>query len=119
LAFWSGTNCRSLVHELSCDQPKTTKELLDIASKHAYSEEAVGAVSMQSSEKATPSGRQGTPAKASDKGAKIGARSDKRGPMWRPQQVTVATSGDGGDNDKDVDDSDEELIAAAEHDLKC
>jgi hypothetical protein len=42
LAFWDGTMCRSLVHELSREQPKTTKELLDIATRHASGEEAVG-----------------------------------------------------------------------------
>jgi hypothetical protein len=34
------------VHKLSCDQPKTMKELLDIATRHASGEEAVGAVFM-------------------------------------------------------------------------
>jgi hypothetical protein len=42
LAFWDGTICHTLVHELNREQPKTTKELLDIATQHAYSEEAVG-----------------------------------------------------------------------------
>jgi hypothetical protein len=43
-AFWSGTSYRTLVHELSRDQPKTTKELLDIATQHASGEEAVRVV---------------------------------------------------------------------------
>jgi hypothetical protein len=30
-AFRSGTSCRALVHKLGHDQPKTTKERLDIA----------------------------------------------------------------------------------------
>jgi hypothetical protein len=30
-AFWDGTTCRSLVHELDREQPKTTKVFLDIA----------------------------------------------------------------------------------------
>jgi hypothetical protein len=42
--FWFSTNCQTLVHELGCDQPKTTKELLNIATRHASSEEAVGFV---------------------------------------------------------------------------
>jgi hypothetical protein len=29
--FWDGTTCHTLVHELGHEQPKTTKELLDIA----------------------------------------------------------------------------------------
>jgi hypothetical protein len=32
------------MHELGCDQPKTTKELLDIATRHASGEEAIRAV---------------------------------------------------------------------------
>jgi hypothetical protein len=35
------------VHELDHDQPKTTKELLDIATHHAFGEEAIGAVFIQ------------------------------------------------------------------------
>jgi hypothetical protein len=35
--------CRTLVHELGHEQPKTTEELLDISTRHAYSEAAVGA----------------------------------------------------------------------------
>jgi hypothetical protein len=53
-----------------------------------------------------------------DKGAKRGTKSDKRLPKWRPQRVTVATSYDKSDNDKDVGDSDEELVATAERDFK-
>jgi hypothetical protein len=42
-AFWSGMTCHTLVHELGCDQLKTSKELLDITIRHASGEEAVGA----------------------------------------------------------------------------
>jgi hypothetical protein len=35
--------CFTLVHELGREWPKTTKELLDIATRHASVEEAVGA----------------------------------------------------------------------------
>jgi hypothetical protein len=42
LAFWCGTTCGTLVHELSHDQPNTTRELLDIATRHASGEEVVG-----------------------------------------------------------------------------
>jgi hypothetical protein len=42
--FWSGTNCRTLVHELGRDQPRTTKELLDITTRHTSGDEVVGAV---------------------------------------------------------------------------
>jgi hypothetical protein len=35
---------RTLVHELSCEQSQTTKELLDIATRHASGEEVVEAI---------------------------------------------------------------------------
>jgi hypothetical protein len=36
--------CRTLVHKLGCDQPKTTKELLDIAIHYPSGEEAIRVV---------------------------------------------------------------------------
>jgi hypothetical protein len=41
------------------------------------------------------------------------------GPKRRPQRVIVTTSCDEGDNNKEADDFDEELIATVERDLKC
>ena len=43
-AFLSGTTCESLVHKLGHRGPRTTKELLDIATSHASGEEVVGAI---------------------------------------------------------------------------
>ena len=43
-AFLSGTTCESLVHKLGRRGPRTTKELLDIATSHASGEEADGAI---------------------------------------------------------------------------
>ena len=43
-AFLSGMTCESLVHKLGRRGPRTTKELLDIATSHASSEEAVTVV---------------------------------------------------------------------------
>lgn len=43
-AFLSGTTCESLVHKLGWKKPKTTKDLLDIATNRASGEEAVGVV---------------------------------------------------------------------------
>ena len=43
-AFLSGMTCESLVHKLGRKGPRTTKELLDIATSHAAGEEAVGAI---------------------------------------------------------------------------
>ena len=51
-AFLSGTTCESLVHKLGHKGPQTTKELLDIATSHATSEEAVGAIFYRSRGKA-------------------------------------------------------------------
>jgi hypothetical protein len=39
-AFQNGTTCTSLIHGLGCRMPRTTRELLDIASNHADGEEA-------------------------------------------------------------------------------
>ena len=43
-AFLSGTTYKSLDHKLGHKGPRTTKELLDIATSHASGEEAVGAI---------------------------------------------------------------------------
>ena len=42
-AFLSGTTCESLIHKLGCLKPRTTRNLLDVATNHATGEEAVGA----------------------------------------------------------------------------
>jgi hypothetical protein len=42
-AFWDGTTCCTLVHELDLEQP--TKEMLDIATQHTSGKEAVGPLS--------------------------------------------------------------------------
>ena len=36
--------CESLIHKLGCLKPRTTRDLLDIATNHASDEEAVGAI---------------------------------------------------------------------------
>jgi len=46
-AFLIGTSCKTLVHKLGCQKPRTTRELLDIATNHASGEEAIGAVFVQ------------------------------------------------------------------------
>jgi hypothetical protein len=43
-AFLSGTTCESLVHKLGHKRPRTTKELLDIATSDASGVEAVRAI---------------------------------------------------------------------------
>jgi hypothetical protein len=42
-AFQNGTTCTSLIHRLGRRMPRTTRELLNIASNHADGEEAVAA----------------------------------------------------------------------------
>ena len=42
--FLSGTTCKSLIHKLGCLKPHTTHDLLNVATNHASSEEAVGVV---------------------------------------------------------------------------
>jgi hypothetical protein len=48
--------CHTLVHELSRDQPNTMKELLGIATRHAFGKEAVGAAFALGNGKTIPSG---------------------------------------------------------------
>ena len=43
-AFLSGMHYKTLVHKLGCQKPRTTHELLEIATNHASGEEVVGAV---------------------------------------------------------------------------
>jgi hypothetical protein len=55
--------CRALVHELSREPSKTTKELLDIATRHASGEEAVRATFILGNTKAAASGGRAAPSK--------------------------------------------------------
>jgi len=43
-AFLSRTTYESLIHKLGYLKPRTTHDLLDVATNHAFGEEAVGAV---------------------------------------------------------------------------
>jgi hypothetical protein len=78
-AFWSDTNCQTLVHELRHDQPKITNELLDIATRHASGDEVAGAIFVQSSGKAAPDGSRGVPPKTNNKGTKRAPKEKKGG----------------------------------------
>ena len=42
--FFIGTTCESLIHKLGYLKPRTTRDLLDVATNHASGEEAVGAI---------------------------------------------------------------------------
>jgi hypothetical protein len=52
-------NCWSLVNELGCFQPKTTNELLNIATRHTSGEEAVGAIFIQGYGRMAPAAVEG------------------------------------------------------------
>ena len=43
-AFLSRTTYESLIHKLGCLKPRTTRDLLDVATNHASGEEVVGAI---------------------------------------------------------------------------
>jgi hypothetical protein len=92
------------VHKLDHDQPKTTKQLLDIATRHTSGEEVIGAVFVQGDGKTITGGGRGAPPKAADKGAKKGSKGNKRGQKRCPQRVAVTTSCDNND-DKEADGS--------------
>ncbi|RLN08395.1 putative prpol [Panicum miliaceum] len=84
-AFISGTTFKSLVHKLGCHKPRTTRELLDIATNHASGEEAIGAIFIgtQPTGKAKAKEPDETPA-SSKQGNK------KRGNRRRPNPNLVA-----------------------------
>jgi hypothetical protein len=62
-------------------------------------------------------GSRATLSKATIKGTRKGTKGGKKGQKHHPQRVTVATSSN--NNDKEADDSDEEYVAAVEHDFRC
>jgi hypothetical protein len=67
------------VHDLDHNQSNTTKELLDIATRHTSSEEAVKVVFILGNGETIPSANRATPFKANGKGTKKGAKGGKRG----------------------------------------
>jgi hypothetical protein len=69
-AFSDGMTCCTLVDELGREQPKTTKELLATATRHASSKEAVGAAFILGNAGAAANGGRATPTKATIKGTR-------------------------------------------------
>jgi hypothetical protein len=65
--------------ELGHDQPKITKELLDIATQHASSEEAFGATFIRHNVKVAASGSQAAPSNATGKRDKKGTKGARKG----------------------------------------
>jgi hypothetical protein len=86
-AFQNGTTCTTLIHHLGCRTPRTTRELLDIATNHVDGEEAV-MVTLN-----TPQG----------KGKQV--INNNEGPSWFKKKKKK--------NDKRL--CDDHLVAAAEH----
>jgi hypothetical protein len=73
MTYWT------LVHKLGRDQPKTMKELLDIATRHTSCEEEIGTVFVQGDGKTVLDSCREALAKATGKGGKNGAKGSKRG----------------------------------------
>jgi hypothetical protein len=71
--------CHTLVQELGREQPKTTKELLNITTRHASNEEAVGAAFVLGNTGKTADGGWDAPTKATIKSTRKDAKGDKKG----------------------------------------
>jgi hypothetical protein len=106
----------SLVHEIDRDPPKTTKELLDIATRHASSEEAVGAGFVLGNMKTAVSSSRAAPSKATVKSTRKGAKGGKKGQKWHPRCVAIMASDD--NDEEKADDSGKEYVMAVKHDFK-
>jgi hypothetical protein len=87
MTYWT------LVHKLGRDQPKTMKELLDIATRHTSCEEEIGTVFVQGDGKTVLDSCREALAKATGKGGKNGAKGSKERQKRRPKQVAVTTIG--------------------------
>jgi hypothetical protein len=108
--------CYTLVHELSREQPKTTKEQLIIATRHASGEEVVGvAFMLANAGVATNSGR-AAPTKATVKGARKGTKGGKKGQKRWPCRIAILASN--GNEDEEADNTGEKFLVAAERDFK-
>jgi hypothetical protein len=108
--------CRTIVHELGREKLKTTKELLNIATQHASSQEAVGAAFILGNMGAAANGGRAAPTKATVKGARNGTKGGKKGQKHRPRRVAIMASN--GNVDEEADNSGEEFIAAVERNFK-
>jgi hypothetical protein len=107
--------CRTLVHELCHEKPKTTKELLDIATRHASGKEAVGAAFILANAGMTAGGGRATPTKATAKRARKGTKGGKKGQKCWPHHIAImASNGNGGE---EADNSGKGFVAAVERDF--
>jgi hypothetical protein len=71
--------CRTLVHELGRKQPKSTKEMLDIITRHASVEEAVGAAFVLANAGTAASGGRAAPTMVVIKSTRKDAKGGKKG----------------------------------------
>jgi hypothetical protein len=113
-AFWDGTMCHSLVHKLGREQSKTTKVLLNIATRHALGEEAVGAAFTLVNVGAAAGGGQTTPTSTTVKRIKKGAKGEKKGQKRCLCRLSSVTN----NGNEEVEDSDEECVVIAKCDFK-
>jgi hypothetical protein len=77
--FWDGTMCHTLVHKLGHEQSKNTKELLNIVTRHASGEEAVGAVFVLGNTGMAVGDGRAVPTKTAVKSARKGTKGGKKG----------------------------------------
>jgi hypothetical protein len=91
----------------------TTKELLNITTRHTSGEEAVGTVIVLGDGKMVTGSSQVAPFNATSKGTKGGNKWQK---PPAPRRDTTTTNGNY--NDQEVDDFDEGHVATTEHDFK-
>jgi hypothetical protein len=85
----------SLVHKLDHEQPKTTKELLNIATWHALGEEAVGAAFTLVNTGMSIGIDQATPTNAIVKSTERGAKGGKKGQKCHPRHLAIVTNNGG------------------------
>jgi hypothetical protein len=90
--FWDGTTCHILVHELGREQPKTTKQLLNIATRHASGEEVVEAAFVLGNARTASNGGRAASTKATVKSARKGAKGGKKGQKHRPCCIAIMAS---------------------------
>jgi hypothetical protein len=80
------------VHELSRDQPKTTKELLDTTTWHASGEEAVRAIFVQGDGKMVPMAAEGHHPKPLTKALREAPKATKMGKSGAPSRSRLLSA---------------------------
>jgi hypothetical protein len=115
-AFCDGLMCHSLVHEIGREQPKTTNELLNIATRLASGEEAVRAAFTLVNVGTAVGGCWATLTNVTLRSTKRGAKGGKKGQEHRPRRLAMVTNH--GSTGEEIENSDEEFMATAERDFK-